>query len=294
MALVGISTIITVYVGGMKVIQGEIGYGVIAEFILYVNMLTWPVASLGWVTSIVQRAEVSQRRTNVSRRRYNTDHHGLAAPYFPRVIDPADAAVGDVLAAIVEQQRGVLLEYKTAERWGVATFVVPAKTETVPIRYDDGSPAQFVAFARANGLRMNLREAQKMIGLGLQLRALMGVKNGTRIESVLTGKTEQELTSAAAQWVMAQLPDVIMTEQQARPLFLPNEVAALQSAIAGLMMSKIADVQNALVTAKAPAKPAEPEVKPGDEWIGIAGNHLFGHSRLPNTCRIHSTDVQTN
>ncbi|MBM3425852.1 MAG: ABC transporter ATP-binding protein [Bacteroidetes bacterium] len=64
MALVGISTIITVYVGGMKVIQGEIGYGVIAEFILYVNMLTWPVASLGWVTSIVQRAEVSQRRIN--------------------------------------------------------------------------------------------------------------------------------------------------------------------------------------------------------------------------------------
>ena len=64
MALVGISTIITVYVGGMMVIQGEIGYGVIAEFILYVNMLTWPVASLGWVTSIVQRAEVSQRRIN--------------------------------------------------------------------------------------------------------------------------------------------------------------------------------------------------------------------------------------
>ncbi len=64
MALVGISTIITVYIGGMMVIQGEIGYGVIAEFILYVNMLTWPVASLGWVTSIVQRAEVSQRRIN--------------------------------------------------------------------------------------------------------------------------------------------------------------------------------------------------------------------------------------
>nr|WP_222718607.1 ABC transporter ATP-binding protein [Algoriphagus sp. AK58] len=64
MALVGISTIITVYVGGMKVIQGEIGYGVIAEFILYVNILTWPVTSLGWVTSIVQRAAASQTRIN--------------------------------------------------------------------------------------------------------------------------------------------------------------------------------------------------------------------------------------
>jgi ATP-binding cassette, subfamily B, multidrug efflux pump len=64
MALVGFSTIITVYVGGMKVIQGEIGYGVIAEFILYVNILTWPVTSLGWVTSIVQRAAASQTRIN--------------------------------------------------------------------------------------------------------------------------------------------------------------------------------------------------------------------------------------
>lgn len=64
MALVGISTIITVYVGGIQVIKGEIGYGVIAEFILYVNMLTWPVTSLGWITSIIQRAAASQTRIN--------------------------------------------------------------------------------------------------------------------------------------------------------------------------------------------------------------------------------------
>lgn len=64
MALVGISTITTVYVGGILVINGEIGYGVIAEFILYVNMLAWPVTSLGWVTSIIQRAAASQTRIN--------------------------------------------------------------------------------------------------------------------------------------------------------------------------------------------------------------------------------------
>lgn len=64
MTLVGVSTIITVYVGGIMVIEGEIGYGVIAEFILYVNILTWPVTSLGWVTSIVQRAAASQTRIN--------------------------------------------------------------------------------------------------------------------------------------------------------------------------------------------------------------------------------------
>lgn len=64
LALIGISTIITVYVGGLQVIDGAIGYGVIAEFILYVNMLTWPVTSLGWVTSIIQRAAASQTRIN--------------------------------------------------------------------------------------------------------------------------------------------------------------------------------------------------------------------------------------
>ncbi|GGZ34189.1 ABC transporter [Echinicola pacifica] len=64
MGLIGVSTIVTVYVGGMQVIEGAIGYGVIAEFILYVNMLTWPVTSLGWITSIVQRAAASQTRIN--------------------------------------------------------------------------------------------------------------------------------------------------------------------------------------------------------------------------------------
>lgn len=64
LALIGFSTILTVYIGGIQVIEGTIGYGVIAEFILYVNMLTWPVTSLGWVTSIIQRAAASQARIN--------------------------------------------------------------------------------------------------------------------------------------------------------------------------------------------------------------------------------------
>jgi len=62
--LVGLSTIITVIIGVTQVRAGEISAGTIAEFILYVNMLTWPVASIGWVTSIVQRAAASQQRIN--------------------------------------------------------------------------------------------------------------------------------------------------------------------------------------------------------------------------------------
>lgn len=63
-ALIGLSSVITVFVGGAEVIRGAISPGVIAEFIIYVNMLTWPVTSLGWITSIIQRAAASQRRIN--------------------------------------------------------------------------------------------------------------------------------------------------------------------------------------------------------------------------------------
>ncbi|RDV13789.1 ABC transporter ATP-binding protein [Pontibacter diazotrophicus] len=62
--LVGLSTIITVYIGGQEVINGSITTGNIAEFIIYVNILTWPVTSLGWTASLVQRAAASQQRIN--------------------------------------------------------------------------------------------------------------------------------------------------------------------------------------------------------------------------------------
>lgn len=62
--LVGLSTIITVYIGGVEVMKGTITSGNIAEFIVYVNQLTFPVTSLGWVTSLIQRASASQKRIN--------------------------------------------------------------------------------------------------------------------------------------------------------------------------------------------------------------------------------------
>ncbi len=64
MALIGVSVLLTIYIGGSQVIRGEITYGNIAEFIIYVNMLTWPVTALGWITSINQRAAASQKRIN--------------------------------------------------------------------------------------------------------------------------------------------------------------------------------------------------------------------------------------
>ncbi len=62
--LIGISNLIVIYIGGLRYINGEIQSGVIIEFIMYVNILTWPVAVVGWVTSMVQQAEASQARIN--------------------------------------------------------------------------------------------------------------------------------------------------------------------------------------------------------------------------------------
>ncbi len=62
--LIGLSTILTVYQGSVEVIEGTLTFGNIVEFVIYVNLLTWPVASLGWTSSLVQRAEASQKRIN--------------------------------------------------------------------------------------------------------------------------------------------------------------------------------------------------------------------------------------
>lgn len=62
--LIGLSTLLTIYIGGQEVYAGNISTGNIAEFVIYINQLTWPVAAIGWVTSIIQRAAASQTRIN--------------------------------------------------------------------------------------------------------------------------------------------------------------------------------------------------------------------------------------
>jgi len=64
MLLVGVSTILTVYIGGLQVVKGTVTPGNIAEFVIYVNMLTWPVTAIGWIASIIQQAAASQKRIN--------------------------------------------------------------------------------------------------------------------------------------------------------------------------------------------------------------------------------------
>lgn len=62
--LIGLSNILVVYIGGKQYIDGKLALGTVVEFLIYVNMLSWPVASVGWITSMIQRAEASQKRIN--------------------------------------------------------------------------------------------------------------------------------------------------------------------------------------------------------------------------------------
>lgn len=64
MMLIGTSNLLVIYIGGSQYIEGKIDFGTVVEFLIYVNMLTWPVAVVGWVTSMVQQAEASQKRIN--------------------------------------------------------------------------------------------------------------------------------------------------------------------------------------------------------------------------------------
>ena len=64
LGLIGMSTVLTIYIGSTEVINGALTFGNIAEFVIYVNLLTWPVTSLGWISSIIQRAAASQKRIN--------------------------------------------------------------------------------------------------------------------------------------------------------------------------------------------------------------------------------------
>jgi ATP-binding cassette subfamily B protein len=64
LGLIGISNVLTIYAGSVEVINGSLTFGNVAEFVIYVNLLTWPVTLLGWTSSMVQRAEASQKRVN--------------------------------------------------------------------------------------------------------------------------------------------------------------------------------------------------------------------------------------
>ncbi len=86
--LIGLSTLLTIYMGGILVSRGEITNGNIAEFIIYVNYLTWPFTSIGWIASLIQQAEASQKRINefLDTKPEIHDHKRLITPFQGNIV----------------------------------------------------------------------------------------------------------------------------------------------------------------------------------------------------------------
>ncbi|GAB4487956.1 MAG: ABC transporter ATP-binding protein [Saprospiraceae bacterium] len=84
--MIGLSTIITVYVGGLLVVKGEVTAGNIAEFVIYINMLTWPVTAIGWIASLTQQAAASQKRINEFLKTQPSIVNPSAAHHSPAVV----------------------------------------------------------------------------------------------------------------------------------------------------------------------------------------------------------------
>ena len=135
--LVGLSTILTIYVGGLRVLSGELGLGHIFQFVFYVNLLTWPFASIGWVTSLVQKAASSQSRINA----FLDVQPDITSPSAP-------AAVGDVQGCIAFKDVGLTYPDSGIRALDGVTFTLePGQTLAVIGRTGSGKStlAQMVA-----------------------------------------------------------------------------------------------------------------------------------------------------
>lgn len=229
---------------------------------------------------------VSQRRTTVTLVNCNPRLTGLPAPYFPKVLTPDLADKGQVFAAIVAQQKAVVKAFIAGNYEDQFTVDVTVEVKRLPTTaWQSGFfMNDFLAFARANGLKINLAEAKEMGTTGVFLRETVlkfsGSPPGTvPFASVLTGEDAESLNAAAAQWVAALLPDVEMTPAQALTLLNYTEQTALQSAIKRAMAPPQVPVHEAVQALVAQVKDAPSSFGVGEvaaigdtDYVGIAGN----------------------
>ena len=224
---------------------------------------------------------VSQRRTTVSLVECDPRYVGLPAPYFTKVIDPEDADLGPVLASIVEAQKAVVKSYKSGSSFG-NRFTVDATVELVKMSdeaYRGGFhfPA-FIAYSRAHGLRMSVKEADYMGGSEGVIRTHAGQKASVSLASVLTGKDEASLNAAASKWIADQLPDIELTDEEALRFLGYYERSELQGSIKRAMAPPqvpVSEAVKAVFEHTAGGTAAAAAVVDGigdDDWVGVAGN----------------------
>ena len=196
--LIGISTITTIYIGGLESFEGNITTGNIAEFIIYVNMLTWPVASVGWVTSLVQRAEASMERIN----EFLDTKSEIVNPTTERTDIIGDIQFENISFTYpdtgIQALKDINFTLKENETLGIFGKTGSGKSTIANLmcRLYDSSEGD-ISFGGKNIKKLNLSDLRKKIGYVPQDGFLF---SGTVNENISFGKdefTEEEIKQAA-------------------------------------------------------------------------------------------------
>lgn len=232
---------------------------------------------------------VSQRRTNTSLMICNVNSIGLPAPYFTRVIDPEDASIGPVLAAIVANQSAVVKAYEKP-RWSSETFTVETTVPVVNLQRSltgSASVAETLAFARSRGLKITAPEFESLnISLSAVLRLALNASSAN-FEDALTGTTEDALKAAAAAWVSALMPDIDLTGEDPVALLPVRESFVLQAAIKRVMTPPQVPVAEAMTQGTTNPIPEAGAVSQGqigdDDLVGIKGDTKAWKDQIKET-----------
>lgn len=205
--LIGISTITTIYIGGLESFEGNITTGNIAEFIIYVNMLTWPVASVGWVTSLVQRAEASMERIN----EFLDTKSEIVNPTNERTDIIGDIQFENISFTYpdtgIQALKNINFTLKENETLGIFGKTGSGKSTIANLmcRLYDSSEGD-ISFGGKNIKKLNLSDLRRKIGYVPQDGFLF---SGTVNENISFGKdefTEEEIKQAAR---IAEIDDEI-------------------------------------------------------------------------------------
>ena len=160
--LIGFSNLLVIYVGGKQYIAGEIEIGVLAEFIIYVTMLTWPVATVGWVTSIVQQAEASQKRINAFLQQKPTIENGFSAKKITRAQLSFEKVSFTYPDTGIKALKEISFELKEGETLGIVGKTGAGKStllELIARLYDPTEGKVIIDDQNANAYSLNnLRE----------------------------------------------------------------------------------------------------------------------------------------
>lgn len=196
--LVGLSTVITIYIGGNKVIAGEITPGNIVEFIIFIGMLTWPIASVGWVTALVQRGAASQKRIN----EFLSVKPGITSPVKEEVSLKGEIEFRNVSFTYsntgITAVKDVSFHLKQGQKLAIIGATGSGKTTIAQLltRMYDVTNGE-VRIDGRNIRDFNLYSLRKQIGYVPQDVFLFSDKIANNISFGSEGKTFQETESAA-------------------------------------------------------------------------------------------------